>query len=1779
MYCDFFGLRANPFEDRADARLYCPTPDHEEAVAAMEYAAHYGKGLSLLLGAAGTGKTMLVRVLSQRLHATDHVVVLTVPTGQTVNVLRDVAKGFGVTLPSHPSSRRCLARLRRLLIQKLEAGHRAILILDQAENLTEEDLRKVAALTELERNDRKLLEIIFVGQSQFKELLGSAEFSRMRQQAFEERTLRPLTSDETAAYVSHRLTQCGAGADTFFTDEAIQAVFDASEGNCRLISKICNAAMVAAYGAHCERIDDSIIAEVVQSQRASAKPRGDRDADTDWPPGRDDTPPTSPLQPGPGKTLQVASVSVSSVGRPTRFDEDDHRASPAEEPAEVAVGIARERGTSVRNRRVRKAGTNGSSTAGTASDAELLERLLRRVERSHAMQAASLAQVSTIEVQLEELASTENQISTNIDDTLGRANDRFEEVERRGLAVLDATEARVAALEERARKAEQIATDAERRVIEINEATQRGIEVEQRLNAFSRELGDRVEQAQERVGLLMTGLDAGYEAHDRLESMASQVRELAAQVDKRATVERSGLEEAIASAQRCRAELSEEAVAAHRAEMLKAIRDANQAELEPAKAELARYHDQLSDLVNRSRTELDAVGTSIKARHNEVKATVSTCTEALAELESASKEKAASLNQLCDDQLRDLDNRNRTKLDAVGTSIKARHKEVEAAVSTCAEALVELESASKEKAASLNQLCDDQLRDLDNRNRTKLDAVGTSIKARQEEVEAVVSTCTEAMGELQSTSQEKAAALNQLYDDQLRDLVNRSRTKLDTVGTSIKARHKEVEATVSTCTEAMAELESASKEKAAALNQLYDDQLRDLVNRSRTKLDAVGTSIKARRKEVEAAVSTCTEAMAELESTSREKTASLNQLCNGIEARSEMVAKTVGGLGEEVQRLGAQASEVSGTLRGEREAVDQRIEECRRTAAEVERATAEADQTKSVLTTTLEEKIAQVGSHHAAATSLVRQLAEGTKAGHECQANLGPLRKAATEVIEQLDRARTTAQAEAGPLVEALRDAMQRGRSQLDETKIVQGRIEAVQRTVEGSLMHVGSACERAAELEAKVDGCEKSLQLIGEKEGAIAELVESVNQARAAIESATGEARSFQDQLSAAVEQSSSVLEEVRETHAQLGSRHSGAKSVLQKLTEADERSRETLGRVEEACDRARATVESAEHIEARSIEAREAEGRLAATIDQGTALLQDTKVAQERMEAVHRTVAAGLVDTGAAFERITAVREQTKDCQRLVETLEEARERGDSLAATLSHTVADGHMVHEALAQILRDSNDQTEALGASTSRAAELVDRLGGAEQSAVAIAKKIEQSSVMAGERASAVDRLNRQSRETIEQADARIKTLSSLRDQVASVIESANQKARETQAASERLERLTEDVWSLSGTSEARAKELIARQGEAAALLKQITTATGSMEKIATPLGEMVRLAEERHGGLEKGCHEAAELVNRLKTVPALMEAAKQSQTQLADTAERSDEVRKGLIELNEQADRHVAAMHGLRDATDVAERLTVQRTEAASVLGRLEKASASCKGLAGRIVEQVDRMVDRADRVTERIEGEEIRLETGAKSIASLAKQVQAVASGIKDLKEHSTRIDESITRGMAKPKEIIAAARAQAAQLETVCAAVRKVFAGLSKTTIDSKKQKDAFEAVSHEAGTRLGQLKTETDRATRTLHQWVQEATRAQARLAETLEHVPSIAQTHRPDALARLSSIAAAGPIKTMPAEEGMRVAAQPRTIETSPAPINDATGPADEVARMIEEAKRAPVVQQR
>src|SRR5512145_1802454 len=100
MYCDYFGLRCLPFEDRADPRFYFPTLDSEAILQATEDECQLGGRMNLILGESGTGKTLLARVLLRRLAATDHPVILSWPVGGMSDLLRETCKGFGVTLPA-----------------------------------------------------------------------------------------------------------------------------------------------------------------------------------------------------------------------------------------------------------------------------------------------------------------------------------------------------------------------------------------------------------------------------------------------------------------------------------------------------------------------------------------------------------------------------------------------------------------------------------------------------------------------------------------------------------------------------------------------------------------------------------------------------------------------------------------------------------------------------------------------------------------------------------------------------------------------------------------------------------------------------------------------------------------------------------------------------------------------------------------------------------------------------------------------------------------------------------------------------------------------------------------------------------------------------------------------------------------------------------------------------------------------------------------------------------------------------------------------------------------------------------------------------------------------------------------------------------------------------------------------------------------------------------------------------------------------------------------------
>lgn len=254
MYTEFFGLRSLPFEDRADVRFFHASAEHDEAVAAMQYEVQHGSGIGLILGDPGSGKTMIIRALLQRLTENEKVVVVTVPGNGATDLLRETCKGFGVSLSASVEDARGLARLRRHFSRLLKQGNRPVLIIDQAENISPGDLVDVESLLDLQENRGRLLRVVLAADPRFQTLLDQPVFSRLRQLAFTEHTLTRLTQSETADYISHRLMIAGASRTEIFTDDAIALIHHQSRGVPRVINQVSNAALLAAYGAGENRV-------------------------------------------------------------------------------------------------------------------------------------------------------------------------------------------------------------------------------------------------------------------------------------------------------------------------------------------------------------------------------------------------------------------------------------------------------------------------------------------------------------------------------------------------------------------------------------------------------------------------------------------------------------------------------------------------------------------------------------------------------------------------------------------------------------------------------------------------------------------------------------------------------------------------------------------------------------------------------------------------------------------------------------------------------------------------------------------------------------------------------------------------------------------------------------------------------------------------------------------------------------------------------------------------------------------------------------------------------------------------------------------------------------------------------------------------------------------------------------------------------------------------------------------------------------------------------------
>jgi general secretion pathway protein A len=260
MYTSFFGLNEKPFSITPDPRYLFLSERHGEALAHLVYGVTESGGFIQLTGEVGTGKTTLVRsLLLNQMPENANVAVVLNPQLSVIEFLATICEELHIEVVHNKGSVKALTdALNEHLLSAHAQGRRTILVVDEAQNLSPAVLEQVRLLTNLETSKQKLLQIILIGQPELRDLLARNDLRQLAQRITARYHLEPLSREETASYIEHRLKVAGALGEVFGSG-AKKEVFRLSHGVPRLINVICDRALLGAYAQEARRVTARLI--------------------------------------------------------------------------------------------------------------------------------------------------------------------------------------------------------------------------------------------------------------------------------------------------------------------------------------------------------------------------------------------------------------------------------------------------------------------------------------------------------------------------------------------------------------------------------------------------------------------------------------------------------------------------------------------------------------------------------------------------------------------------------------------------------------------------------------------------------------------------------------------------------------------------------------------------------------------------------------------------------------------------------------------------------------------------------------------------------------------------------------------------------------------------------------------------------------------------------------------------------------------------------------------------------------------------------------------------------------------------------------------------------------------------------------------------------------------------------------------------------------------------------------------------------------------------------
>ncbi|MCA3255467.1 MAG: AAA family ATPase [Alphaproteobacteria bacterium] len=272
MYTDFYRLSARPFQLTPDPAFYFSSATHQKAMAYLTYGLAQGEGFIVITGEVGAGKTTLVGHLMETIDKSKLIAARIVTTQLDAdNMLRMVASAFGVPIEAADKST-LITRLESHLRTHHREGRRALLVVDEAQNLPVSALEELRMLSNFQEGTTALLQTFLLGQPEFRFKIASPELEQLRQRVIATHHLEAMTREEIPAYVEHRLRLVGWREDPVFTPAAYDAIFAYSDGVPRRLNNLCS--RVLLFGALEERheIDVDIVAEVVEDLQRDLAP-------------------------------------------------------------------------------------------------------------------------------------------------------------------------------------------------------------------------------------------------------------------------------------------------------------------------------------------------------------------------------------------------------------------------------------------------------------------------------------------------------------------------------------------------------------------------------------------------------------------------------------------------------------------------------------------------------------------------------------------------------------------------------------------------------------------------------------------------------------------------------------------------------------------------------------------------------------------------------------------------------------------------------------------------------------------------------------------------------------------------------------------------------------------------------------------------------------------------------------------------------------------------------------------------------------------------------------------------------------------------------------------------------------------------------------------------------------------------------------------------------------------------------------------------------------------